>query len=329
MKSKGWLSIIFILLITTAFSQNKPYGNITVAQDGSGDFTTIQEAVNSTRDLGPGEVLISVKPGVYKEKLVIPSWKHQLTLRGSGKENTRITHADFSGKIDSLTQQKLNTFTSHTVLVQGNDIKIENLTIENASCNQGQAVALHVEGDRFVIKNSAIIGCQDTVYAATENSRQFYDNCEIEGTTDFIFGEATAVFKNCTVKSKANSFVTAAATPKDQQYGFVFINCKLIASAEIKKVYLGRPWRPYAKTVFLNCELGDHIVAEGWDAWKGDAMFPEKEKTTFYAEYQNSGPGSSAENRMRWSKQLSPQEAKEYTIKKILAGSDGWNPIKN
>ena len=190
-------------------------------------------------------------------------------------------------------------------------------------------MALHVEGDRFVIKNSVILGCQDTVYAATENSRQFYDNCEIEGTTDFIFGEATAVFRNCIVKSKANSFVTAAATPKGQQYGFVFLNCKLIASQNVDKVYLGRPWRPYAKTVFINCDLGDHIVAEGWDAWTGDAMFPEKEKTTFYAEYQNSGAGSSTGNRVSWSKQLSPLEAKKYTVKNILAGSDGWNPIKN
>src|ERR1044072_1384476 len=161
------------------------------------------------------------------------------------------------------------TFNSYTVLVQGNDFYADNLTIQNTAGRVGQAVALHVEGDRATIKNCRLLGNQDTLYLATESSRQYYQDCYIEGTTDFIFGEATVVFQNCTIKSLINSYITAAATRPNQQFGFVFFNCKLIADTSATKVYLGRPWRPFAKTVFINCELGSHIVPEGWNPWKG------------------------------------------------------------
>ena len=213
--------------------------------------------------------------------------------------------------------------------MQGNYIKIENLTIENTSCREGQAVALHVEGDRFVVKDSNILGCQDTVYAATENSRQFYQNCFIQGTTDFIFGEATAVFQDCKIKSLKNSYITAAATTPNQEFGFVFLNCKLTAADEVSEVYLGRPWRPFAKTVFIDTDLGNHILPEGWDPWHGDKMFPDKQKTTFYAEYNSSGKSASGDARVEWSRQLSAEEAEEYTPENILKGTDNWNPIIN
>ncbi|MCG9972879.1 pectinesterase family protein [Christiangramia crocea] len=305
-------------------SARETYREITVAQDGSGDYSNIQEAINSTRDLGPGEVKIHIKNGTYSEKLEIPSWKHQLTLIGESQENTIITNDDYSGKIDSVTGKKLSTFTSYTVLVRGDDIQIQNLSIKNSSCGEGQAVALHVEGDRFVIKNSNILGCQDTIYTATEGSRQLYLNCYIEGTTDFIFGEATAVFKNCTIKSLRNSYVTAAATPQNQQFGYVFIDCKLTAAEDVDEVYLGRPWRPYAQTVFINTELGSHIVPEGWDPWTGDKMFPNKEETTYYAEYNSKGEGASPETRVEWSYQLSKEEAKEYTLENIFRNTKDW-----
>ncbi len=307
---------------------NNAFSEITVAQDGSGDFEKIQEAVNSVRDLGPGEVLIRIKNGIYKEKLVIPSWKRNLTLVGEDRKKTVITNEDYSGKIDPVTNETLNTFTSYTVLVRGNDIKIENLTIENTWCDRGQAVALLVEGDRFIIKNSRILGCQDTIYAASENSRQLYLNCYIEGTTDFIFGQATAVFQHCTIKSLANSFITAAATPENRDFGFVFFNSKLIAAEDIDKVYLGRPWRPFAKTVFINTEMDEHIVAEGWDPWKGDTMFPNKEITTFYAEFESSGKGAAPEKRISWSQQLTRDEIKDYTLKNIFRRCDEWDPLK-
>lgn len=305
-------------------SARETYREITVAQDGSGDYNTIQEAINSTRDLGPGEVQIHIKKGNYNEKLEIPSWKHQLSLIGESRENTIITYDDFSGKIDPVTGNKHSTFTSYTVLVRGDDIKIENLTIRNTSCGEGQAVALHVEGDRFVIKNSNILGCQDTIYTATGGSRQLYIDCYIEGTTDFIFGEATAVFKNCTIHSLKNSYVTAAATPQDQEFGYVFIDCKLTAAEDVNEVYLGRPWRPYAQTVFINTKMGPHIVPKAWDPWKGDKMFPNKEETAFYAEYNSKGPGAAPGKRVEWSHQLNGEKAKLYRLENIFNKSKDW-----
>jgi pectinesterase len=309
-----------------------PLKEIRVAQDGSGNFTTIQAAVNSVRDLGQWRVKIRIKKGVYHEKLVIPSWKTKISLIGEDKEQTVITNNDFSGKAypggrDAFGNDKFSTYTSYTVLVQGDDFTAENLTIENTAGRVGQAVAFHVEGDRCAIINCRLSGNQDTLYAATEGSRQYYKDCDIEGTTDFIFGEATVVFDNCKIKSLANSYITAAATAVRQPFGFVLINCKLIAADGVDKVFLGRPWRPYAKTVFLNSVFGKHIVPGGWNPWKGDAMFKDKELTAYYAEYGNTGAGALTTSRVPWSKSLSKKEAKKYTLKNILGGKDNWQPL--
>ncbi len=304
---------------------------ITVAKDGSGNYKTIQEAVNSVRDLGKQRVTIYIRNGVYHEKLIMPSWKTNISLVGESEDSTIISYNDYSGKAypgtDASGLDKFGTFTSYTVFIKGNDVVIENLTIENTAGRVGQAVALHVEGDRFVIKHCKLLGNQDTLYTATDQSRELYLDCYIEGTTDFIFGEATAVFQNCIIKSKVNSFVTAAATREGQPYGYVLINCKLIADTAAKKVFLGRPWRPYAKTVYINCDLGSHILPEGWNAWPGDAMFPNKEKTAFYAEYGSKGPGAFTKERVPWSKQLSEKDAGSYTVKNILGGRDNWDPF--
>ena len=327
-------TILFCLLgiLTTLVAQQASYPtSIIVSQDGSGDYNTIQQAVNSTRDLGIQRITIFIKNGTYHEKLIIPTWKTNISLIGENKEKTIITNADYSGKAvpggkDAYGKNAFTTHTSYTVLVQANDFIAENLTIENTSGQVGQAVALHIEGDRCAIKNCKILGNQDTLYATTEKSRQLYIDCYIEGTTDFIFGEATVVFQNCIIKSLANSYVTAAATTPRQKFGFVFFECKLIADTSVTKVFLGRPWRPFAKTVFIHCELGNHILPGGWDAWKGDAMFPDKEKTTCYAEYQCFGTGSKTKERVTWSRQLSVKEAKLYTFKNIFGGTDNWNP---
>lgn len=310
--------------VQIVLAQTAPYITVNVASDGSGQFTSIQKAINSVRDFGPGEALIKIKAGTYKEKIVIPSSKHKVTLQGENAENTMIVNDDYSGKIDAL-NEKMTTFNSYTLLVMAEEVKISNLTIQNISCNKGQAVSLHVEGDKFVIKDSKILGCQDTVYATGTHSRQYYENCFIEGTTDFIFGSATVVFKNCTIKSLANSYVTAASTDQNKKYGFVFFDCKLIAKDGITKVFLGRPWRSYARTVFISTEMGNHILPEGWNPWKGDAMFPDKEKTTYYAEFGSRGEGANTAKRVSWSHQLTKKEVKSYTIEKIFGD---WNPIQ-
>ncbi|HVS91804.1 MAG TPA: pectinesterase family protein [Mucilaginibacter sp.] len=320
--------IVNLFIAATLAAQPATYPtHFTVAQDGSGDFKTIQEAVNAVRDLSQQRVTIYIKKGIYHEKLVIPSWKTKISLIGEDKASTIITNDDYSGKLfpggkDAFGRTKFTTYTSYTVLVQGNDFTAENLTIENSSGRVGQAVALHVEGDRCKIIDCNLLGNQDTLYAATENSRQYYKDCFIQGTTDFIFGEATAVFERCTIKNLSNSYITAASTTPRQKFGFVFFDCRLLADSAAKKVHLGRPWRPYAKVVYIRTEMGAHIVPSGWDNWRN----PENEKTAFFAEYKSAGPGANLSGRAAWSHQLNAKEVKQYTLKNIFSGKDDWDP---
>ena len=292
-----------------------------VAKDGSGNFKTIQEAINAVRDLSQQRVTINIKNGVYHEKIVVPSWKINISLVGESQDNTIITYNDYSGKPlpggkDAMGKDKFGTFNSYTVLVQANDFSAENLTIKNASGPVGQAVALHIESDRVIIKNCKLLGNQDTLYVAKNGCRQYFEQCFIEGTTDFIFGDATVVFQRCTIRSLRNSFITAASTQPGQLHGFVFLNCNLTADTGITKVYLGRPWRPYAKTVFIRCQMDKHILPAGWDNWRNAA----NETTAFYAEYNSIGDGGKITGRVPWSKQLTRKQAKQYTIKKIFGG---------
>lgn len=323
------LVILFHSFLIVAQTTDNRF-ELTVAKDGTGDCKTIQEAINKVRDHAESRVVILIKPGIYAEKLVIPSFKRNITLRGLDKENTIITNNDFSGKpfrgIDVTGDKNFSTYTSYTLLIQGNDCAVENLTIENSAGRVGQAVALHTEGDRIVIKDCRILGNQDTLYLAKAGTRNYFENCFISGTTDFIFGAATAYFANCIIQSLSNSYITAASTTQFDKYGFVFVNCKLIAKDNtVDKVFLGRPWRPYAKTVFINTEMPNYIVAEGWNPWKGDKNFPEKEKTAFYAEYGSYGEGAKdLSKRVSWAHQLKKSNLKDYSILKVL---NGWNPI--
>lgn len=290
-----------------------PAPDIVVARDGSGDYKYIQDAIDAIRAFTPKRITVLVKNGVYKEKVLIPAWVTDITLRGESAEGTIITYDDHAGR------GKMGTFETYTLRIQGNNINVENLTIANTAGPVGQAVALHVEGDRLVFRNCRLLGDQDTLFASGEGSRQYYVDCYIEGTTDFIFGPATAVFQNCYIHSKKNSYITAASTPAWVQWGYVFKDCTFTAAAGVDKVYLGRPWRDYAKTVFINCEFGPHILPEGWHNWSR----PEAEKTVFYAEYNNSGPGAATAARVPWSHQLSKKEAAAYTLENIFGGDAG------
>ncbi|WP_299987470.1 pectinesterase family protein [uncultured Pontibacter sp.] len=310
---KYFLTILLSLSLWAAQAQHK---KLVVAQDGSGDYTSVQEAIDAIPAFPVGGVEVFVKNGTYREKVVIPSWKTDIHLIGEDKHKTIIAWDDYSGKGD------INTFTSYTVLVQGNGFRAENITFENTAGPVGQAVALHVEADRAVFRNCRIVGDQDTLYVGVGGSRQYFVDCYIEGTTDFIFGPATSVFERCTIQCKKNSYITAASTPEGQPFGFVFLNCTVTAADDKLKVYLGRPWRPFAQTVFLNTKLGQHIRPEGWHNWNK----PEAEQTAFYAEYNSSGLGAMPEKRVAWAKQLTDKEAKRYTVETILAGKDNWKP---
>jgi pectinesterase len=321
---KGLVSVIgFVLCFVVGNAQTNK--KITVAQDGSGDFKTVSAAIEAA-DTKEGTVLIYIKKGVYNEKISIPSSKSGLTIVGENKENTIITNDDYSGKVKPNSEKNMGTSDSYTVLIKADDVTIENLTIENSWCEKGQAVSLQVKGTRFVMKNSKLLGCQDTLYADADATYQYYENCYIEGTTDFIFGAAIAVFQDCVINSKMDSYVTASSTTENHEFGYVFFNCKLTANKNVTKVFLGRPWRPYAKTVYFNCNLGSHILPEGWNSWP-DERFGDKTKTAYYAEYKNKGKGAKTDKRVSWSHQLSKEEASKYTLKNIFPKDDFWKTI--
>lgn len=309
---------LFLFISVSVLSQDKVYPTtILVAKEGKADYRRIQEAVNAVRAYSPQHITILIKNGIYNEKVLMPSWFTNVSIIGENKDSTIISYADYSSKFLSAdtiqNKERFITFNSYTLRVQGNDISMENLTIQNTAGRVGQAVALHVDGDRFLIKNCKLLGNQDTLLTASEG-REYFDHCYIEGTTDFIFGNATAVFQSCIIKSLTNSFVTAASTTTHQKFGYVFLNCQLIAGPEATQVYLGRPWRANAKVVFMNCTLGNHIRKEGWENWGKK----ENELTAYYAEYNNLGEGAATNNRVTWSHLLTKKEAKEYTLKNIF-----------
>jgi pectinesterase len=284
---------------------------IIVDSNGNGDFTSIQEAINNSRSYPDKRITIFIKNGVYFEKVKIHAWNTKVSLIGESKDKTIITYNDHFKKINL---GRNSTFHTYTVLAEGNDCIIKNLTIENSSGEVGQAVALNVNANRVIVSNCSLFGNQDTLYTSGENCKNYFKGCYIEGTTDFIFGDATAYFENCIIHSKSNSYITAASTPQNQEFGYVFKECLLTANETATKVYLGRPWRNYAKTVFINCEMGAHILPEGWHNWSK----PNAEKTVYYAEYDCKGKGFNPKQRASWSHQLLRKEVKKYTINNIL-----------
>jgi pectinesterase len=303
------LFLILGLSLSTVLAHAQA-GPLVVAADGSGQFRTVQAAIDAAPSQSARPVIIRLKRGIYHEKVVVPATKPHLVLRGDDAASTVIAYADHVGA------NGISTPTSYSVLVRANDFAAENVTFENAAgYTAGQAVALHVEADRAAFRHCRLVGNQDVLFLALGGTRQYFRDCYIEGTTDFIFGASTAVFNHCVIKSKKNSFVTAASTPAGQAYGFVFLGCKLTADTVLaKKVYLGRPWRPNAKVVYLSCALGGHIVPAGWENWKN----PENEKTAYYAEYRSTGPGANPTGRVPWAHELSAQEAKHYTLRGIF-----------
>jgi len=321
-----------------------------VAADGSGDFIRIQEAIDKIPENNQEIVEIHIKNGIYKEKLHIE--KNFVTLIGQSPEKTILTYEDFAQK-KFPNGEKYNTFNSYSIFIGADNFFAKNITIENSSGPGeifGQAVAAYVDGDRVSFKNCKFLGYQDTLFTGplppyplergsfggpSDNKvrrslRQYYEGCYIEGDVDFIFGSATAVFNKCEIFSKnpymsqnsVHGWITAASTPENVEFGYVFTNCKFSSNAPPKTVFLGRPWRNYAKIAFINCNMGEHIKVQGWDNWNK----PESEKTTVYCEYNSTGAGASDDSRVEWSKILSSKASERYKIYNVLSGTDGWNP---
>lgn len=311
------LGLLLLLVAVSGTWAQERQDTIVVSRDGTGNFRTLQEAIESARAFMDYTVTIYVRNGVYKEKVIVPSWVENIDIIGEDRDKTIITYDDHANI------NKMGTFRTYTVKVEGSDITFKNLTIENNAAQLGQAVALHTEGDRLKFINCRILGNQDTIYTGAKFTRLYFKDCYIDGTTDFIFGPSTALFEDCIIHSKRNSYVTAASTPKEAKYGYVFKHCKLTAEPGVDKVYLGRPWRPYAYTLFIECELGKHIVSAGWHNWSKQS----NEETARYMEYKNTGEGANASERVAWSKQLTKKEAEAVTVDAIFRTQSNWNPI--
>ncbi len=321
MRIKSFIAILILSLLAVKELSAAGKYDFVVAKDGSGNFKTVQEAINAVPDFRKKITTIFIKNGIYKEKLILPASKDLIKFIGENADSTILTYDNYAAK-KNIFGEEIGTSGSSSFFIFGNDFTAENMTFENSSGPVGQAVAVRIEGDRAEFINCRFLGFQDTLYPHGKKSRQYYYNCYIEGTVDFIFGWSTAVFDSCEIFcKKGGGYITAASTDRDSKYGFVFINCNITGDAPDSSYYLGRPWRPYSNVVFLKCELPDLIKPEGWNNWGN----PGNEKTAYYAEYKNTGPGYQPDKRVDWSHQLADKEANEYTIKKIFGD---WIPGK-
>jgi len=298
--------------------------NLYVAQDGSKPFKTVQSAIMSvpsgSRD---NPVIIHIAPGTYKELIYIQREKSFFRLIGEDPNptNTVLSFNLYAG-ITNAEGKPIGTFKTPSTTIDADDFTAENITFENSAGPIGQALAIRVDGDKATFRNCRFLGWQDTILL--NRGRQYFENCFICGHVDFIFGAATAWFEKCHINCLRGGYITAASTPVDVPYGFVFSNCKITGEPGVKSL-LGRPWRVHASTIYLNCELSDVIKPTGWDDWgKRDAH-----GTIRYAEFNSTGPGASPTNRPEWTRQLKKAEAQKITIESVLSGPDNWNPELN
>jgi pectinesterase len=311
--------LFFILSIVYAI--NLQAQQMIVATDGSGNYKTVQAALDAVPLKNKKPVTIYIKKGIYNEKLHLDSAKDFVALIGEDKFKTILTYDDHTGKVDPK-GDTINTRTSWSFLIRANDFTARNITFQNdAGFSAGQAVAVEVQGDKAAFYNCRFTGNQDVLFTNNPDSRQYFEDCYIEGTTDFVFGSSTAWFERCHIHSKKNSHVTAASTPKDHPFGYVFYDCILTGDTSLQNVSLGRPWRPYASVTYVHCYIGPHIKPEGWSNWNNTDNY----KTTRFAEYENYGPGADPAKRVSWSRQLNEEEIKRYTLKNVFGD---WVPLR-
>ena len=294
---------------------------LVVAADGSAKYRTVQEAVMAV-PAGTAEspVIIRIRPGTYKELIYVQREKRFFRFVGEDAARTILTY-DLNANLKGLDGKPIGTFRTPTVQIDADDFTAENVTFENSAGPVGQALALRVDGDRVTFRNCRFLGWQDTILL--NRGRQYFENCYVTGHVDFIFGAATAFFERCHIHALKDGYLTAASTPDNQPFGFVFSHCKLTGETPAVKTYLGRPWRAYSAVTFLETEMSDVVRPEGWHNWN----FPEREKTVRYAEFGSKGQGANTSARVAWARRLTKNEAKNITAAKVLAGADGWNPL--
>lgn len=310
-----FVCVLFCFHLVAAQSQT----NITVALDGSGQFKSVQEAIMSVpAGTAQNPVVIHISPGIYKELIYIQHEKRFFRLVGEDPNKTVLTfdlHANLIGKDN----KPIGTFRTPSTVIDADDFMAENITFENNAGPVGQALAIRVDGDRAVFRNCRFLGWQDTVFL--NRGRQYFENCYIAGHVDFIFGAATAFFERCHIHCLRTGYITAASTYDYHPYGFVFFKCKITGEPDVK-TYLGRPWRDYSNTIYLDTEMSEVVRPEGWQNWN----LPAREKTARYAEFNSKGQGANPKARVPWSKQLTNAQAKRITVREVLSGSDNWDP---
>ncbi len=290
----------------------------TIAKDGSGDFKTISAALLDVKSFPDQRITLFVKNGTYREKVHVQEWNTQLSLIGQSRDGVVITWSDH---FKAMGKGRNSTFYTASVQVSADDFVAKNITIKNTAGPVGQAIALSVNANRAVFNHVHLVGHQDTLYVTGAGNQMLFKNSVIEGTTDFIFGGASAVFDRCTILSKANSYITAASTPKGEPFGLVFVNSHFTAMPGISNVYLGRPWRSYAQTVVVNSTLDGHIHRERWHDWGKLAAT----KTVFYAEGKNKGPGAALKGGVDWMHLLKKNSIDQFRPQKLFQSSNSSN----
>ncbi len=306
--------------LTPELARHLRLPDVVVAQDGSGDYFTLQEAVLALPDFARDTTHLLLRSGTYYEKVSIPASKRFVRLEGEGAATTTVTFDAYARELDAYGRER-GTSGSSTIYFGGDHWSVEGITFANTAGQVGQAVAVQCLGDQISFLNCHFLGWQDTLYLyglgncdgeqVTNNSSYHFERCYIEGSTDFIFGSAAARFYDCEIHSKTNSYITAASTCQGQKEGFLFWACKLTAAEGVTSCYLGRPWRNYAQTTFVDCWLGEHIRKEGWHNWSK----PEAEKTTRYREIGSRGPGAEKMQRVPWAETLHGKAYEKWVAK--------------
>jgi pectinesterase len=321
--SAGMNGVLAVLLLQLSMAAPHLWAdtNIIVSTDGSGQYRTVQKAIMAVPAASAGDVVfIHIKPGIYKELIYVQHEKRFFHLVGDNPKTTVLTF-NLNANMIGLDNKPIGTFRTPTALIDADDFMAENITFENSAGPVGQALAIRVDGDRCLFRNCRFLGWQDTMLL--NRGRQYFENCYIAGHVDFIFGGATSFFERCHIHCLKDGYITAASTPENQPFGFVFSDCIITGEKPGIKTFLGRPWRLHASTIFLNTEMSQVVRPEGWSNWNK----PEAEKTSRYAEYKSTGPGANPKARARWTSQLTSSQAKDITRDTVLRGADSWTPL--
>jgi pectinesterase len=299
-----------------------PGPDVVVAADGTGRYKSLQDAISAApmrtgRD--DPRWVIHVKPGTYRERIYVQRERGNILVRGEDAATTVVTY-DQHANLPGPDGKPIGTFRTPTVQIDGDGMTWENITLANSAGPVGQALALRADGDRLVFRRCRFLGWQDTILV--NRGRHYFEDCYIEGTVDFIFGAATAYFSRCHIQCLKDGYITAASTPQEAAYGYVFADCRITGAAGVK-TYLGRPWRNFARTIFLRTQMTDVVRPAGWDNWNK----PDAERSTFYAEYGSTGAGANPAARVKWAKPLTAADAAKLTPQTVLAGADSWDPM--